>query len=155
VTPTKQSKRQKLCAFVEARPPGPVTGEEWRRIRETVAPVSDGYLRELLREMGVPMEPLVAGVDQSSFDALEASLAALLDLYQRGSGPAARRLVIQAKDHARWASRRAKEEGRRMVKREMVEWMRVWLENPAVFPAWARLRRQAAGFDAGSTPPAV
>lgn len=138
---TGQSKREKLRAYVEARPPGPVGGEEWGRIREVLAPVSDGYLRDLLRELGVPLEPLVAGVDQTSFDTLEASLAALLDLYQRGSAPAARRLVLQAKDHARWASVRAKDESRRTVKREMVEWMRVWLENPAVFPAWARLRR--------------
>jgi hypothetical protein len=139
---TRPTKREKLRAYVERRPPGPVSGEEWERIRGLLAPVSDGYLRELLRGMGMPMEPLVAGVDQSSFDALEASLLALLELYQHGAAPAARRLVLQAKDHARWASRRAREETRRAAKREMAEWMRVWLENPAVFPAWARLRRQ-------------
>ena len=86
------------------------------------------------------MEPLVAGVDQSSFQALEASLLALLEVYHEGSERACRRLVIQAKDHARWASRRAKDEAKRREKQEMVEWMLTWLENPAVFPPWARIR---------------
>ncbi len=46
-----------------------------------------------------------------------------------------RRLVIVAKDHARWASRKHPE------KEEMLLWMTTWLENPAVFPGWVKLRR--------------
>jgi hypothetical protein len=30
------------------------------------------------------------------------------------------------------------------VKAEMVDWMLVWLENPGIFEAWARLRKQIA-----------
>ena len=111
-----------------------------------LAPVSEGYLRGLLRDLSAPMEPLVGGVDQSSFETLEASLLALLEVYESGAGPACRKLVIQAKDHARWASARAKEEIRRLEKREMTEWMRVWLANPGIFPAWARMRKRATEF---------
>ncbi len=49
------------------------------------------------------------------------------------------RLVIEARQHARWAAKRA---GADQTKTEMMQWMLVWLENPAVFPAWASLRRQ-------------
>lgn len=145
---TRQTKRDRLRAHIEGRAPGAVTLDEWRRIREILAPVSDGYLRDLLREMAVPMEPLVAGVDQSSFESLEASLLLLLDVYEHNpeARSACRRLVIEAKDHARWASRRAKEETRRFEKREMAEWMRVWLENPFVFSPWVRVRKQAGNI---------
>lgn len=102
-------------------------------------------MRALLRETGVPMEPLVAGVDQSSFASLEASLMALLEAYREGEQATCRRLIIRAKEHARWASRRAKDESRRVEKEEMAEWMRIWLENPAIFPAWVRVRRQVSG----------
>ncbi len=145
---TRQTKRDRLRAYIESRAPGAVTPDEWRRIREMLAPVSEGYLRDLLREVGVPMEPLVAGVDQSSFESLEASLLLLLDVYEHNpeARSACRRLVIEAKDHARWASRRAKEEARRLEKQEMTEWMRVWLENPSVFPPWVRVRKQSGNI---------
>jgi hypothetical protein len=57
--------------------------------------------------------------------------------------PECRRTVIEAKQHARWAARRAgPDEAKRQIKEEMIQWMLVWLENPAVFPAWAPLRRK-------------
>jgi hypothetical protein len=31
-------------------------------------------------------------------------------------------------------------EQKRIVKAEMAQWMLVWLGDPALFPAWARLR---------------
>jgi hypothetical protein len=31
------------------------------------------------------------------------------------------------------------------MKAEMVEWMLVWLGDPAIFPAWIQLRRQNMG----------
>ena len=33
---------------------------------------------------------------------------------------------------------------KRAQKEEMVQWMLVWLENPAIFPQWVKLRRAAA-----------
>ena len=54
-----------------------------------------------------------------------------------------RRQVIAAKDRARFVSRdrRASPE-KRAQKEEMVQWMLVWLENPAVFPAWVDARKR-------------
>jgi hypothetical protein len=52
--------------------------------------------------------------------------------------------VIAAKDRARWASLSPRvDEHKRELKAEMVEWMLVWLDDPAVFPIWAQLRRNA------------
>jgi hypothetical protein len=53
-------------------------------------------------------------------------------------------VVITAKDHSRFAALRSKDEAKRREKEEMVEWMIVWLENPAIFPQWVRLRRLPA-----------
>jgi hypothetical protein len=153
VATAKRTQRDRLRAYLDSRAPGAVAGDEWLRIREMLAPVSESRLRQLLREMAAPMEPLVAGVDQSSFQTLEASLLALLEVYQQGSARACRKLVIQAKDHARWASRRAKDEAKRREKQEMAVWMLVWLENPAVFPPWARVRMAGPRFARpGDTP---
>jgi hypothetical protein len=52
-------------------------------------------------------------------------------------------VVIAAKDHARFAARK---EEKREEKEEMALWILTWLENPPVFPEWARLRRAALGL---------
>jgi hypothetical protein len=117
---------------------------EWEELRRGLAPVSESYLRKLVRDCGVAMAPMVSGVRQEAFDTLEASLLALLDEYERGDTvrrAAVRRLVITAKDHARFAARRSAE--KRVEKEEMAMWMRTWLENPAVFAQWVRLRRES------------
>ena len=80
-----------------------------------------------------------------NFDELEASLNLLSALY--GSREELRRecrdAVIEAKDRARWASRNTRaSELKRRIKAEMVEWMLVWLGDPALFGEWARLRRE-------------
>jgi hypothetical protein len=69
-------------------------------------------------------------------------LITLLGEYERGDAARrteVRRRVIEAKDHARWAARSP---AKRDQKEEMVLWMRTWLENPPLFPVWARLRRR-------------
>jgi hypothetical protein len=88
----------------------------------------------------------VEGVRQDDFDQLERTLVALTGEYEGAAGDRERarrlrRIVITAKEHARFAARRAKEESRRKMKLEMADWMLVWLENPAIFPQWVRLRR--------------
>jgi hypothetical protein len=87
----------------------------------------------------------VAGVRQDSLETLERSLLDIGEEYARArvAGDRARerlcrRLVIEAKDHAKWSFRRGRAE-----KEEMVLWMLTWLENPGVFPAWVELRRKA------------
>jgi hypothetical protein len=90
------------------------------------------------------MAPLVEGVRQDSLAALEGSLLSLGEEYARAQqagdrerARTCRRLVIQAKDHARWALRRG-----HAGKEEMILWMLTWLENPGVFPAWVELRKK-------------
>jgi hypothetical protein len=109
----------------------------------------------MVRQCGIPLDPLVEGVRQDSLENLERTLSALADLYESGRGAsnrelqmACRRLVIEAKEHARWSLKRTAAAApdaaaRSSLKREAIEWLMVWLENPAIFPAWVRLRQQA------------
>jgi hypothetical protein len=144
-----RGKRAELAAWLEREHPAAIAPPEWDRLRTELAPVSEGYLRKLLRESGVALAAMVEGVRQDTFEALEASLLALLAEYQKadaGRQRLVRRLVIQAKDHARWAARQP---GRRAEKEEMALWMLTWLENPPLFPQWVRLRRRAGGSSHG------
>lgn len=119
----------------------------FERLLADLAPISASRLRKLLRESGVPLAALVNGVRQENFAALATTL---LDLHgeladARASGDRAREslcrmLVIEAKDHARWAAKRAGDPAHRAEKEEMAAWMLVWLENPEIFPAWLRAR---------------
>jgi hypothetical protein len=124
----------------------PVIGDrEWEELKALLAPISENYLRKLLRDSGAPLEPLIEGVRQESLDALETSLVKLLEEYERGDRGRrmrVRRAVMAAKDHARWASGpRQKDAEKRAEKQEMILWMTVWLENPPLFGEWVRLRR--------------
>jgi hypothetical protein len=144
----RPSAKVRLAEHLAGRPAGPLTEEEFARLLEVLAPVSPGYLRRLLRQSGVALEPLVEGVRQENARELRRSLVALEQEYRRAkeSGDRARqqlcrRLVIEAKDHARWALRRMKEPSTaRVWREEAVEWMRVWLEDPELFPLWSELR---------------
>jgi hypothetical protein len=91
----------------------------------------------------MPVEQPYRGVRTKSPAELEESLRELGDLY--AGDPAARTicrsLVIQAKDRARFASKNPKvDEAKRREKDEMVRWMLVWLDDPAMFPAWVKIR---------------
>ena len=113
---------------------------DFDRLRQALAPISESYLRKLLRDSGVPLDPMVEGVRQNNFDELETTLLSLLDAYDYDAAlrPNIRRLVITAKDHARWAAR---DPSKRSEKEEMILWMLTWLENPPVFREWVKLRR--------------
>ena len=141
-----RGKRAELLRWIEREQPALIGEEEWDALRRELSPVSAGYLRKLLRESGLPLAPLIEGVRQDTFEALESSLLKLLDEYQCGDAgrrTSVRRLVIDAKDHARWA---AKNPDKREEKDEMALWMLTWLENPPVFPQWVQLRRKAKGL---------
>ena len=147
--PRKPTKKRELSAWIERAAPRQIGEPEWQALLSLLAPVSESYLRRLLRDWardsGVPLAPLVEGVRQESFDTLESSLLRLLAEYEQGDSAArsrVRRVVIAAKDHARFAARK---EERRAEKEEMAMWMLTWLENPPVFPEWVRLRRAAMG----------
>jgi len=144
-SPPKPSrgKRIELERWLTQRRPAYIGEAELEEIRTLLAPVSTSYLRRLLRTTGVEMTPMVEGVRQEDFDALERTLLALVDEYERADPrrkAALRRLVIEAKDHARFAARKPE---RREEKEEMRLWMLTWLENPPLFPQWVQLRRVA------------
>jgi hypothetical protein len=149
VPPEECSAKSRLAEYLRRREPGPLTEAEWTRLRAALAPATAGYLRRLLRASGVPLDPLVEGVRQDAFDGLERTLAALAGEYETarsagdlGRQAACRAVVIQAKDHARFSMARTKDPGVAARKREMVEWMLVWLGNPSLFSAWVALRKR-------------
>ena len=104
----------------------------------------------MLADSGIPVEQPFAGVRQKTFEELDRSLAEMEAVYSRAkeAGDRARAVlcrnaVIQAKDHARLAARSPKTSPEKKTqKEEMIQWMLVWLENPGVFPAWVKLRKQ-------------
>lgn len=76
---------------------------------------------------------MVEGVRQEDLESLERTLLALLGEERK----AARTLIIEAKDHAKWANKKHPE------KAEMILWMLTWLENPGIFPQWLAIRKDA------------
>lgn len=130
------TKRARLAEWIEKRKPFLIGPEEFEQLAEELSPISENYLRRLLRESGMHLAPMVEGVRQSNLGVLELSLLALLAEYEEGDllhRQAVRKLVITAKEHARWAG-----------KRENVLWLTTWLENPSLFPAWVRLRKESS-----------
>lgn len=111
--------------------------------------MSESYLRRLLADAGIAVEPPFGGVRQKTFDELERSLLELEEAYTRASqtgdrarAQQCRNAVIQAKDHARLAARGSRTPPEKKAqKEEMVQWLLVWLENPGIFPAWVKLRK--------------
>src|SRR5262249_12565862 len=118
---------------------------EFAQLRTALSPISESYLRQLLRHSGVPLSPVVDGVHQSNLAELETTLLRLLDEYEAGNPPyraTIRRVVITAKQHARLALTKAATESR-ALKQETLPWIATWLENPSVFREWLKLRKQA------------
>jgi hypothetical protein len=141
----RPGKRADLAAWLERRVPAEIGEAEWKEIQAALAPVSEAYLRRLLRESGVKLAPMVEGVRQETMESLERSLLALLAEYEASDSSrraAVRRLVIEAKDHARLAGRKPE---LREEKEEMTLWMLTWLENPSLFPQWSELRKRVCG----------
>jgi hypothetical protein len=148
--PKARGKRAKLTKWIEATNPRLIGEDEFEELRRIMAPISDSYLRKLLRDSGVGLAPMVEGVRQANFDELERSLLAMLREYEQGGHArraAVRQLVMTAKDHARWAARKTETSGE---KEEMSLWLLTWLENPPLFPEWVKLRRARLGSNAAT-----
>ena len=103
-------------------------------------------LRKAVRALGLPMDAMVEGVRQDSLEGLARTLTALQVEYHAASQTndrarmqQIRAMIIESKAHARFASRRNPE------KQEIVEWMLVWLQDPALFDTWAKLRLRSIG----------
>jgi hypothetical protein len=139
------TKKQRALDFVAAHGWEMVGEREWNELRTNLSDISE----TTLRESGIPISAPWRGVNAHSIDELEVSLRELSEIYESRQDLRryCRDQVITAKDRARWASRSPKaDENARRTKAEMLEWMLVWLGDPAIFPEWAGLRRQAMGY---------
>jgi hypothetical protein len=139
-----KAKKVELAEWLSLEQPPEIGEPQWDALLTVLAPITESYLRNLLRASGVPLAPLVEGVRQESLDTLETSLLSLLHEYENGDATRrmrVRHLVITAKEHARWAAKRSTPP--RPEKEEMMLWMLTWLENPPLFAEWVRLRRAA------------
>lgn len=138
--PKPLSKRTELARWLEQHP-DPIGPPQWTALRAALAPISDSYLRRLLRSSSAQLHPLVEGVRQENLHELERTLLALLGEERRP----ARTLIMEAKQHARWALKKHPE------KEEMILWMLTWLENPGIFPQWLAIRKEALRAQTEST----
>ncbi len=144
--------KEQLREYLEAEHPPAISGEVWQNLLARLAPVSESYLRELLRATGLPFDQPWAGIRQHTFEELEQSLAEMLAAYdaamKAGDPDRARycrRQVIAAKERARFLARSPKlPDDRREQKAEMAAWMLIWLETPEIFPVWVDARKKAA-----------
>ena len=144
------SVKQRLREYLETVRPSAITEAVWRDLVAQLAPVSESYLRDLIRQTGLPFEQPFAGVRQHTFEELEESLREMLKVYSEAAGAGdreraryCRRQVIAAKDRARFLSRSSRmPPEKQAMKEEMLDWMLVWLENPEVFPSWVEARKR-------------
>jgi len=138
-----------LREILAAEAPAAITEAVWLGLLRRLAPVSESYLRELLQKTGLPIDQPHAGIRQHSFDELEQSLREMLEAYREATAAGnreraryCRRQVIGAKDRAKFLAQNPRTAPEKQEeKREMAQWMLVWLENPEVFPAWAEARK--------------
>lgn len=145
-----KSVKQQLGDYLAANQPAAITEAVWHDLLQRLAPVSESYLRDLLRATGLPFDQPYSGIRQHTFEELEQSLLEMLQVYREALGAGdrdraryCRRQVIAAKDRAKWmaVTPRSTPE-KRTQKEEMAQWMLVWLENPEVFPAWVDARKK-------------
>jgi hypothetical protein len=149
--PGSNSVKQRLREYLETARPSAITNALWHELLEQFAPVSESYLRDLIRQTGLPFEQPYAGVHQHTFEELEQSLRELLIVYLEATAASdrdraryCRRQVIAAKDRAKFLAANAGTPAEKQAqKSEMALWMLVWLENPEVFPVWVDARKQA------------
>jgi hypothetical protein len=147
---TTKSVKQRLRDYLAEQQPAAITASVWNALLTSLAPVSESYLRDLLRSTGLPFDQPYAGIRQHTFEELEQSLGEMLIVHteavaanDRARARYARRQVIAAKDRARFLSRNPRTPPEKKAqKEEMAQWMLVWLENPAVFPAWVAARKR-------------
>jgi hypothetical protein len=153
VPSASKSVKQQLRDYLAANQPAAITEAVWRDLLQQLAPVSESYLRDLLRDTGLPFDQPYAGIQQHTFEELEHSLRTMLEVYgdslaagERDRARYCRRQVIAAKDRAKFlaVTTRSTPE-KRTQKEEMAQWMLVWLENPEVFPAWVEARKNMIG----------
>jgi hypothetical protein len=150
VPSANKSVKQQLRDYLAANQPAAITEAVWHDLLRDLAPVSESYLRDLLRDTGLPFDQPYSGIRQHTFEELEDTLRTMQQVYRDALAAGARdrarycrRQVIAAKDRAKFLAitPRSTPE-KRTQKEEMAQWMLVWLENPEVFPAWVDARKK-------------
>jgi hypothetical protein len=141
-TVPKATKRDRFSAVLAEHRWTAVHAAEWELLRQSF---SESSLREWLAEAGIPVDQPYRGVETKTMETLEESLVAMMELYVGvlDAQRVCRDTVIASKDRTRFASKNQKvEPDKRTLKTEMVEWMLVWLDDPAMFPAWTAVRKK-------------
>jgi hypothetical protein len=137
----RNTKRALLNTHLAESQPAIIDENVWAELQVRLAPVSNGYLRELVIATGLPMSPIVEAVRQDSFEQAERTLIALTQAYVEAAAERRKRIrgaVIDSKDRLRWSLKRPDP-----MKQEILLWVMTWLENPEIFPTWLALRRRA------------
>ena len=140
------SKRTRVVAFLSDHKPALIDEGVLTALREHLAPVSNSYLRELVRSCGLPLAPVVEGVRHESLEEAERTLLALSTAYEASDAAPRgqiRTVIIESKDRLKWSLKRSGiDPAQRALKEEILLWTMTWLENPTVFAAWLSLRRR-------------
>ena len=142
--------KRQLREYLAAHAPAAITEAVWRDLLRRLAPVSESYLRQLLWATGLPFSQPYAGVRQHTFEELEESLLGMWRIYAEAMDAGARerarycrRQVLAARARAKFVAASARTSPKKKAeKREMAQWMLVWLEDPAMFPAWLEARKR-------------
>jgi len=119
---------------------------EWDQLRAIFPTTSETTVRAALLELPISVDQPFAGIATKTLDDLETSLVHMAATY--AADPEIRRecraQVIAAKDRTRFAVLNPMTPPeKRVVKEEMLEWMLVWLGDPALFATWVALRKRA------------
>jgi hypothetical protein len=154
VANARQPVKQRLRDYLAVESVARITEAVWADLLQRLAPVSESYLRDT----GLPFDQPFAGIRQHTFEELEHSLREMQQVYgdavaagDRQRARYCRRQVIGAKDRARHIAYAAKAApAKQAQKKEMVDWMLVWLENPDIFAAWMEARKRLGLTPAGA-----
>ncbi|MDZ4801930.1 MAG: hypothetical protein SGI92_27565 [Bryobacteraceae bacterium] len=144
-THSESTKKARLYALLKQRGIQVIDPPLMTELRATLAPISEPYLENLLRESGIPLHPFVEGVRLHSPEDMRRTLLALAELYESSANPrSVRERVISAKVRLRALLSRTSDPEVRLRRQDMHLELMTWLENPTVFPLWLRLRQQAS-----------
>jgi hypothetical protein len=139
----KPTKRARLTALLAERRPACIDLALFAELRTALAPISDSWLEDLLRDSGIPLDPVVEGASLHSPEDLRRTLLALSEAYEKAADPRlVRARVIEAKTRLRALIARTRVPELRHEREDMHLELMTWLENPAVFPLWLRLRHR-------------
>ena len=142
-----KSVKQQLRDYLAANQPAAITEAVWQGLLLRLAPVSESYLRDLLRDTGLPFDQPYAGIRQHTFEELEQSLREMLEVYSealaagdRERARYCRRQVIAAKDRARFlaATRAAPRKSARKKKRWRSGCWSGWKTPKSSQPGWTQ-----------------